>query len=145
TAPEDVGEGRHDVFGIAEVVDPRPFKPGVAVTVVPLALGLVGQNFVGLGTFLESLLSLGIPRVLAGMILETELPIGPLDLLDLGGAGYAEDFIVISLRCHRHGVSSRVGSGRSVIAISIPKSTCDATPALSGPASSCGDLAMTKQ
>ena len=35
-AAEDVAEGRHDVFGVAEVVDPRPFEPGVAVAVVTL-------------------------------------------------------------------------------------------------------------
>ena len=48
-AAEDVAEGRHDVVGVAEVVDRRPFEPGVAVAVVPLPLRLVGEDLVGLG------------------------------------------------------------------------------------------------
>ena len=69
-AAEDVAERRHDVFGVAEVVDARPFQAGVAVAVVPLALVLVGEDLVRLGRFLEPLLGLGVARVLVGMILQ---------------------------------------------------------------------------
>ncbi len=37
-AAEDVAERRHDVLGVAEVVDPRAFEAGVAVPVVALPL-----------------------------------------------------------------------------------------------------------
>ena len=71
-AAEDVAEGRHDVFGVAEVVDPRPFQPGVAVAVVTLPLRLVGEDLVRLGRLLEPLLGLGVARVLVGMVLQRQ-------------------------------------------------------------------------
>ena len=107
-AAEDVAERRHDVFGVAEVVDPRPFEAGVAVAVVALPLRLVGEDLVRLGRLLEPLLGLGVARVLVGVVLQGQLPIGFLDLFGRGVALDAKDFVIITLRrCHRHGVSSR--------------------------------------
>ena len=107
-AAEDVAEGRHDVLGVAEVVDPRAFDPGVAVAVVPLALRLVGEDLVRLGPFLEPLLGLGVARVLVGVVLQGQLPIGFLDLFGGGVAFDPKDFVIITFRrCHRHGVSNR--------------------------------------
>ena len=80
-AAEDVAEGRHDVLGVAEVVDPGPFEPGMAVAVVALPLRLVGEDLVRLGRFLEPPLGLGVARVLVGVVLQGQLPIGFLDLV----------------------------------------------------------------
>ena len=126
-AAEDVAEGRHDVFGVAEVVDPRPFEPGVAVAVVPLALRLVGEDLVRLGRLLEPLLGLGVARVLVRVVLQGQLPIGLLDLVGRGVALHAEDFVIIALRGHRHGVSIGSVRGGASWPSRIPQDGLDAT------------------
>ena len=108
-AAEDVAEGRHDVVGVAEVVDARPFHPGVAVAVVPLALRLVGEDFIRLGRLLEAALGLLVPGVLVRVILQGELPIGLLDLVGRRVPLQAQDLVIVALRRHRHGIS--IGDG----------------------------------
>ncbi len=108
-AAEDVAKGGHDIFGVAEVVNPRAVQAGMAVAVVPLALGLVGEDFVGFGGFLELLLGLGVAGVFVRMELQGELPVRLLDLFLGGVALDPEDFIIVTFRGgHRHGVSKGV-------------------------------------
>ena len=114
-AAEDVAEGRHDVFGVAEVVDPGPLQPGVPVAVVALALLLVGEDLVRLGRLLEALLGLGVARVLVGVVLQGELAIGFLDLLGVGVALHAQDFVIIALRVPSAWRLDRVGEGAALV------------------------------
>ena len=107
-AAEDVGEGGHDVLGVAEVVHPRAFEPGVAVAIVAGALLLVGEDLVRLGGLLELLLRRGVARVLVRVELQGHLPITLLDFLDRGLALDGQDLVIIALgRRHRHGISTR--------------------------------------
>jgi hypothetical protein len=55
--------------------------------VVPLPLGVVGEDFVGLGAFLEFRLGLGLVAVGAvGVIFHRQPAIGALDVLGAGRA-----------------------------------------------------------
>ena len=92
---------------VAEVVERRPFEPGVAVAVVPLPLLLVGEDLVRLGRFLELLLGLVVARVVVRVVLQGQLPVGFLDVVGRGVAADSEHFVKIALgRGHRHGVSA---------------------------------------
>src|SRR5262249_52971648 len=106
-AAEDVAEGGHDVLGASEVVHPRAFKAGVAVSIIALTLRLVGKDLVSLRGLLEPLLGLRVAWVLVGVVLQRKLPIR---LLDVFGSGVAFDpkyFVIITFRrCHWHGVST---------------------------------------
>src|SRR5579864_2378837 len=102
---ENVAEGRHDVFGRAKIVNRGALEPGVAVAVIALALIGVGEDFVGLGGLLEALLGLFIARIPVGMILQRLLAIRFLYLFQRSIALHTENFVKITLRRHRHGVS----------------------------------------
>ena len=85
----------------------RTLKSGVAVAVVPLALRLIGENFVGLGGFLEPAFGLGVAGVAVRVILQGHLPIRLLDVIGPGILLQAEYLVIVALRGHRHGVSLR--------------------------------------
>jgi hypothetical protein len=76
-----------------------------APLVVPLARLGRGQDLVGFGDLLELLLrDLWILLRDVGVVLPSESPVGLLDLVGGGGAGNAEDIVVVFLR---HGGDDR--------------------------------------
>src|SRR5215212_1051442 len=110
-AAEKIGEVR--VAGVAEQVvyaDPTTPLTGpgtgeaeAAATeqptrlVILLALSLVRQDVVRLRDLLEASLGLRVARVLIGMVVPRQLPVGPLDLLRFGVFVNAQDLVEVLL------------------------------------------------
>src|SRR5690606_40719000 len=69
---------------------------GMAVGVIGTTLTLVGQDLVGLLAFLERGFRGGVPRVAVRVVLHRAAAIRLLQLLAPGGAGHAEDFVVVA-------------------------------------------------
>src|SRR5205085_6095029 len=106
-AAEDLVEHREDVADIhvREVVLPHPGHALVAELVVALSLRRIGEDLVRLGALLELELRLGLALALVAVrvILHRQPAIRALDLLAVGGAGDAQDFVVIAFDCgHWH-------------------------------------------
>ena len=86
-------------------MNPGPFEPGMPIAVISLALGLVRKNLVSFGTFFEPSFGVSIAGILIGVVLECKLPIGTFNIINISLTFEAKDFVIISLRGHRHGVS----------------------------------------
>ena len=69
--------------------------------VIALTLLRIAQYVIGLSQFLELLFGFLVPRVLVGVIFDSELAVGLLQFVGRSTLSYAEDFVVISLFCHR--------------------------------------------
>ena len=78
-----------------------PFDALGAERVVATALLGVGQHLVGVGDLLEPGLGLGVAVPGVGVELAGEPAEGALDLVRRGGAGDAEQLVVVGGRCHR--------------------------------------------
>src|SRR5215471_9112911 len=99
---EQISEAAEDVFEAGEragIESARPdaADPGVAVAIVGGTLVRVAQHRVRFGRLLETLLGLGIARVLVRVVLDGELPIRALQLRLGGIAADTEDFVIIPL------------------------------------------------
>mmetsp|Transcript_8227 Transcript_8227/g.28867 ORF Transcript_8227/g.28867 Transcript_8227/m.28867 type:complete len:392 (+) Transcript_8227:216-1391(+) len=70
----------------------------LAVAVVHLALLGVGQHLEGVVNLRELLLSLGIPGVLVGVVLQGQLAVRPLDRAVIGAAGHAKHAVEVRAR-----------------------------------------------
>ena len=74
--------------------------PGKAELVVGLALLIISKHLVGLGSFLELLLGLGVSGIPVGMVFDSQLSVSFLNVFFGGRFLYPQNLIVISLGCH---------------------------------------------
>ena len=82
-------------------------QAGVTEAVIDAALFDVRQHRVGLAALLEFLFRVGIVGIAVGMELQRQLAIGALDLLLGGGAGHAQNFVVVAFSvAGQNGLSS---------------------------------------
>ena len=104
----------------------RKLVPVVAEAVVELALFGVFEGFVGFADLFEPAFGLGVVGIDVRMVLAGETPIGAFDLLFVGFAVDAEDFVIVlahassmlkdlSLSYSSNGVEGHLVSGPSAI------------------------------
>src|SRR5581483_3284610 len=110
--PENVAEDVVDVAGEGEAFG-EAGGPRVAEAAVIGALLGIGEDGIGLGALLESLLGFLAARVLVGVVLDRELPEGGLQLGPAGGAGDAEDLVVVAFGGGRHRGSGPPGNTKA--------------------------------
>ena len=73
-------------------------QTGMTVGVVDLAFLRIAQDAVGFGAFAETNFGFFfIFRIAVGMPLQGRLSVGRFDLLDRGGLGDAQDFVIVAL------------------------------------------------
>ena len=107
TTSEEVSKATEDILHghpcSAETTTASSTAADTSVTELVIALTLlrIAQHVIGLSQFLELLFGFLVPRVLIGVILDSELAIGLLQFVSRSTFSYAEDFVVISLFCHR--------------------------------------------
>ena len=83
----------------AEALTGRAAHAGVAKAIVAGTLLAIGQDGVGFAAFLEALFGLRIVGIAVRMELQRELAIRALDLLIVGGARDAQNFVVVTFHC----------------------------------------------
>src|SRR5690606_3577419 len=94
--PEDVAEDVVHVRRRAATAAHAVLERGMAMGVVGAALAGIGQDLVGLLALLERGLRGGIARIAVRVVLHRAAAIGLLQLFVAGGAGHAEDFVVVA-------------------------------------------------
>ena len=72
---EDIPKAGEDVIKTAKTLETGSFKPFMPEAIIYLSLFPVPQDFIGLGSFFESLLSFPVTLVAIGMIFHRELSI----------------------------------------------------------------------
>ncbi len=101
TSPEDIAEGRENVIHIMEFAMVNSTYTLMTELIISMALVLVREDFVRLGSFLESLLCFSIAGIFVRMVLQSLLPVSLLDLPGRRGLVYYQNFVIVSLCCHR--------------------------------------------
>ncbi len=89
-------EVAENIFGA-----PALAHTGVAGGIVGVPLGLVGQDRIGFGDFLESVRGIG-RGIAIRMPLHRQLTVGLFDLFLTGGSVQAENFVVVAFLLGRH-------------------------------------------
>lgn len=93
---ENIPEAGEDVVeSTTEAIESRPPEPFMTVGVIDLSFLSVPQHLIGFGAFLELLLSLFVPGIPVGMALQSQLPIGFLELFAISLSRYTQDFVII--------------------------------------------------
>ncbi len=95
---EDIAEVREDVVGVKACArTTTALSEGiVSHAVVHGPFLSVAKHRIGFGSLLEELFGLRITRIVVGMILARDLPIGLFEFLFVGASGHPEDLVVIA-------------------------------------------------
>ena len=121
---EEVAENIAEVGGV-EARSGAPAQSGVAEAVVDVALFDVRQYRVGFAALFEFFFRVGIVGIAVRMELQRQFAVGALDLLLGGGAGYAQNLIVVAFSVAGQNGLSQILSGLIQALSLVLGVTCD--------------------